>query len=58
MSELRICDVHRYALNDTKLRQTTYCKLCDSWICAECIPKLKRRAKAMVNKLKTNKNVS
>ena len=56
MSELRICDVHRYALNDLKVRETTYCKMCDSWICASCIPKIKRRAKAMLNKLKAKNN--
>jgi hypothetical protein len=45
-----ICDVHRYALRDTLIRDVQYCSVCDAWICDQCGPDTALRAKAMANK--------
>lgn len=31
-----ICEVHKYALRDTTLRDVFYCSICDANICESC----------------------
>lgn len=50
MAETRICDVHKWALNDSSLKVVEYCDFCDAWICKDCEPNLILRAKALANR--------
>ncbi len=34
--QLGVCEVHKYALNDHKIRNVFYCTVCEAWICDEC----------------------
>jgi len=36
-NQLRACDVHRLVDFDCAIRDCSYCKLCDAWICQECL---------------------
>ncbi len=49
-----VCDVHKYALNDTSTRMVTWCNACSAWICAECNPNLLLRATAFANRTMQN----
>jgi len=44
-----VCEVHQYALNDTRPRMVFYCSLCDAYICEECNhnPLLRMKAAAI-----------
>lgn len=46
--QVGVCDVHKYALDDTTQRIVNYCGLCDAWICTECWGNYPLRARAMV----------
>lgn len=54
-TELRICDVCKLVDNDNRIKICSYCSLCDAWICQPDIPRLDRRAQAMILKQLKNK---
>ena len=39
-----VCDVHRYALGDTKVRKVYYCSFCKAYICKDCDSNIALRA--------------
>ena len=47
-----VCEVHKYALNDSRTRNVFFCSICDAMICDECNNNIPRRAKAMMIRAK------
>ena len=44
------CEVCYYVDGDTTRKEVTFCKPCESWICAKCKPNWVRRGMAALKK--------
>lgn len=44
--ELKVCRVHELVDGNTELRMCSYCMLCSSWICDDCMPRFAKRGYA------------
>jgi hypothetical protein len=49
-TELRVCEVCKYLDWDYSVKECKFCSTCNAYICLDDLPKLRRRAKAMVMK--------
>ena len=52
MALIKICDVHKYALGDSKPREVQYCSFCDAYICEDCSWNLPLRTIALAERAK------